>query len=108
MDSTNFEGLHYVIFSILILLPLSSNQIFCHPVFVRKTAHQMVVPPIMQTCAGPGDATDEFHFLRQQNFHAKSNTQCIRLLFKELNILTLISLYMKEVICYIRKHHQFV
>ena len=31
-----------------------------------------------------------------------------RQLFKELNILTLVSLYIMEVICYIRKHHQFV
>jgi hypothetical protein len=31
-----------------------------------------------------------------------------RQLFKELNILTLISLYTVEVICYIRKHQQFV
>ena len=31
-----------------------------------------------------------------------------RQLFKELNILTLVSLYIMEVICYIRKHLQFV
>jgi hypothetical protein len=31
-----------------------------------------------------------------------------RQLFKELNILTLVSLYILEVICYIRKHQQFV
>jgi len=68
----------------------------------------MVVPPIMQTCAGPGDATDEFHFWRQQKFHTKSYTQFIRLLFKEINILILVSLYIMEVICYIRKHQQFV
>jgi hypothetical protein len=36
-----------------------------------------------------------------------SRTSC-RQLFKELNILTLVSLYIMEVICYIRKHHQFV
>ena len=36
-----------------------------------------------------------------------SRTSC-RQLFKELNILTLVSLYILEVICYIRKHHQFV
>jgi hypothetical protein len=34
-------------------------------------------------------------------------TSC-RQLFKELNILTLVSLYILEVICYIRKHHQVV
>jgi hypothetical protein len=34
-------------------------------------------------------------------------TSC-RQLFKEMNILTLVSLYIMEVICYIRKHHQFV
>ena len=34
-------------------------------------------------------------------------TSC-RQLFKELNILTLVSLYITEVICYIRKHHQFI
>ena len=34
-------------------------------------------------------------------------TSC-RQLFKELNILTLVSLYTMEIICYIRKHHQFV
>jgi hypothetical protein len=78
MDSTNYECLHYVIFSTLILLPLSSSQIFCHSVFVSKTAHQMVAPRIMQNRAGPEDATDEFHIWRQQKFRAKSNTQCIR------------------------------
>ena len=31
-----------------------------------------------------------------------------RQLFKELNVLTLLSLYIMEVISYIRKHHQFV
>jgi hypothetical protein len=31
-----------------------------------------------------------------------------RQLFKELNILTFVSLYIMEVICYIRKHHQLV
>jgi hypothetical protein len=36
-----------------------------------------------------------------------SRTSC-RQLFQELNILTLVSLYIMEVICYIRKHHQFV
>ena len=36
-----------------------------------------------------------------------SRTFC-RQLFKELNILNLASLYILEVICYIRKHHQFV
>jgi hypothetical protein len=36
-----------------------------------------------------------------------SRTSC-RQLFKELNILTIVSLYILEVICYIRKHHQFV
>jgi hypothetical protein len=36
-----------------------------------------------------------------------ARTSC-RQLFKELNILTLVSLYIMEVICYIRKHHQFV
>jgi hypothetical protein len=36
-----------------------------------------------------------------------SRTSC-RHLFKELNILTLVSLYILEVICYIRKHHQYV
>jgi len=36
-----------------------------------------------------------------------SRTSC-RQLFKELNILTLVSLYIMEVTCYIRKHHQFV
>jgi len=36
-----------------------------------------------------------------------SRTSC-RQLFKELNILTLVLLYIMEVICYIRKHHQFV
>jgi len=36
-----------------------------------------------------------------------ARTSC-RQLFKELNILTLVSLYMMEVICYVRKHHQFV
>jgi len=36
-----------------------------------------------------------------------ARTSC-RQLFKELNILTLISLHIMEVICYIRKHHQFV
>jgi len=34
-------------------------------------------------------------------------TSC-RQLFKEMNILTLVSLYILEVICYIRKHHQYV
>jgi hypothetical protein len=36
-----------------------------------------------------------------------SRTSC-RQLFKELNILTLVSLYVMEVTYYIRKHHQFV
>jgi len=36
-----------------------------------------------------------------------SRTSC-RQLFKELNILTLVSLYIMEVIYYTRKHHQFV
>jgi hypothetical protein len=36
-----------------------------------------------------------------------SRTSC-RQLFKELNILTIPSLYILEVICYIRKHHQLV
>jgi hypothetical protein len=36
-----------------------------------------------------------------------ARTSC-RQLFKELNILTLVSLYILEVICYIRKHHQIV
>jgi hypothetical protein len=36
-----------------------------------------------------------------------ARTSC-RQLFKELNILTLVSLYELEVICYIREHHQFV
>jgi len=36
-----------------------------------------------------------------------TRTSC-RHLFKELNILTLVSLYIMEVIYYIRKHHQFV
>ena len=36
-----------------------------------------------------------------------SRASC-RQIFKELNILTLVSLYIMEVICYIRKHHQFV
>jgi len=36
-----------------------------------------------------------------------SRTSC-RQLFKELNILTLVSLYIIEVTCCIRKHHQFV
>jgi len=36
-----------------------------------------------------------------------SRTSC-RQLFKELNILTLVSIYVMEVLCYIRKHHQFV
>jgi len=37
----------------------------------------------------------------------RTRTSC-RQLSKELNILTLVSLYIMEVICYIRKHHQFV
>ena len=36
-----------------------------------------------------------------------TRTSC-RQLFKELNVLTLVSLYIMEVTCYIRKHHQFV
>jgi hypothetical protein len=36
-----------------------------------------------------------------------SRTSC-RQLFKEMNIFTMVSLYTLEVICYIRKHHQFV
>jgi hypothetical protein len=36
-----------------------------------------------------------------------ARTSC-RQLFKELNILTLVSLYIMEVICYVRKHRQFV
>ena len=36
-----------------------------------------------------------------------TRTSC-RQLFKELNSLTLVLLYIMEVICYIRKHHQFV
>jgi len=36
-----------------------------------------------------------------------ARTSC-RQHFKELNILTLVSLYIMEVISYIRKHHQFV
>ena len=36
-----------------------------------------------------------------------TRTSC-RALFKELNILTLVSLYIMAVICYIRKHHQLV
>ena len=36
-----------------------------------------------------------------------SRTSC-RQLFQELNILTLVSLYVMEVTCYIRKHHQFL
>jgi len=36
-----------------------------------------------------------------------SRTPC-KQLFKELNILTLVSLYTMEVMCYTRKHHQFV
>ena len=36
-----------------------------------------------------------------------SRTSC-RQLFKEMNILTLVSLYIMEVVSYIRKHHQFV
>jgi len=39
---------------------------------------------------------------------AVSIRTCCRALFKELNILTLVSLYIMEVIWYIRKHHQFV
>jgi len=35
------------------------------------------------------------------------NVSC-RQLFKEMNILTLVSLHIMEVICYIRKHHHFV
>jgi hypothetical protein len=35
-----------------------------------------------------------------------ARTSC-RQLFKEMNILTLVSLYIMEVICYVRKHHQF-
>jgi hypothetical protein len=37
-----------------------------------------------------------------------SSRTSYRQLFKELNILTMVSLYILEVICYIRKHHQFV
>jgi len=37
-----------------------------------------------------------------------SSRKSCRQLFKELNILTLVSLYILEVICYIRKHHQYV
>jgi len=36
-----------------------------------------------------------------------SRTSC-RQLFKELKILALVSLYIFDVICYIRKHHQFL
>jgi hypothetical protein len=36
-----------------------------------------------------------------------SRTSC-RQLFKELKIITLFSLYIMEVICYAKKHHQFV
>ena len=36
-----------------------------------------------------------------------TRTSCRRL-FEELNILTLVSLYIMEVICYVKKHHQFV
>jgi len=36
-----------------------------------------------------------------------ARTSC-RQLFKELNILTLVLLYIMEVISYVRKHHQFV
>jgi len=36
-----------------------------------------------------------------------ARTSC-RQLFKELNILTLASLHIMEVTCYVRKHHQFV
>jgi hypothetical protein len=36
-----------------------------------------------------------------------AKTSC-RQLFKEFNILTLVSLYILEVICYIKKHHQFI
>jgi len=36
-----------------------------------------------------------------------ARTSC-RQLFKELKILTLVLLYIMEVICYLRKHHQFV
>jgi len=35
---------------------------------------------MLQPCAVPGDATDEFNFWRQHKFSAKSNTQCIRFL----------------------------
>jgi len=38
---------------------------------------------------------------------AVSSTYC-RQPFKELNVLTLVSLYMMEITCHIRKHHQFV
>ena len=38
---------------------------------------------------------------------ASSRTSC-RQLFQELNILALVSRHIMEVICYIRKHHQFV
>ena len=41
------------------------------------------------------------------NFSSLSLTSC-RQPFKEMNILILVSLYIMEVICYIRKHHQFV
>jgi hypothetical protein len=43
---------------------------------------------------GPLNVKLSFHISRQ--------------LFKDLNILTLASLYMLEVICFIRKCHQFV
>ena len=39
---------------------------------------------------------------------AVSSRPSCRQLFKELNILALVSLYIFDVICYIRKHHQFV
>jgi len=38
---------------------------------------------------------------------ANPRTPC-RQLFKELNILTIASLYILEVISYLRRHHQFV
>jgi hypothetical protein len=33
---------------------------------------------------------------------------CCRQIFKELRILTIVSLYILEVIIYLRRHHQFV
>jgi hypothetical protein len=58
-----------------------------------------------------GELTTRIHRIQKgvlRSMVGVSSRTAYRQLFKELNILTLLSLYIMEVTCYIRKHHQFV